>query len=563
MTNVKKSSSGGYNWVPFTIDHLIEKHGFKSYRTLSLFAIWGVLIAVSMISVYFMSSGSWVHGDLERSAINNYFMLYPPLIIGILLVFWLGFDWGFIPLFLATFVIAFSSQMPFYWAMLFAFAFILGLGVYAISYYCVPIDKSLRSLKSFAFFVVISLIASIASSLGSFVWSFAHDMSIGQSMILWRGWWTGVLLQSVFIIAPALYLFTPKIEQVKERLLDSPPPNVVTLNWIYGAILTVSVILALFIIGTNSLGTQVVDSLTAELAATVSSQFIQATESFKIITWISITLILGMGLGGIYLVGSWNRNLENEVSMKTSDLEENRQLLEELLLEKDQILEGIHDRMSSNLTIMLALLEVQLKNTDKIKIEGVLEDSRSRLQSLALVHEAMYQTRSIHSLNIKLYAIKLINRLNNSSEGKNREVEYTINSEDIFINLDRSIFLAMILNELIANVYQNAFNTSEKGLIWLNMCLDAEQGMLEITISDKGENVSENINHHNKRSLGVKLARLFVEKLDGTIELSDNSTNRFSIQIPLQEKEIKQSYMEKEKVEEEESIDLLEAEINT
>lgn len=561
MAKVKKGSIEGHSWVPFTLDHLIEKHGFKSYKTLSLLAIWTVLIVASMVSVYFMSSESWVHGDLNRSAINNYFMLYPPLIIGILLIFWLGFEWGFVPVFLATFVIAFSSQMPFYWAMLFAFAFILGLGVYAISYYCVPVDKSLRSLKSFAFFVVISLIAAIASSLGSFVWSFAHDMSIAQSMILWRGWWTGVLLQSVFIIAPLLYLFTPKVEQVKKRYFESPPANKVTLNWIYGAILTVSLILGVFIIGTNSLGTQVVDSLTAELAASVSGQFIQATDSFRVITWISITLVLGMGLGGVYLVGSWNRNLEKEVTLKTSELEKNRQLLEELLLEKGQILEGIHDRMRSNLTIMLSLIEVQLKNSERKKVEDVLKDSQSRLQTLAIVHEAMYQTGSVHSLNIKLYAIKLINRLNNSSESKNGEVEYIINSEDIFVNLDRSIFLAMILNELIVNVYQNAFNKSEKGLLWLHMYVVEKYGTLRIEISDKGDSVTENMNRYNKSSLGIKLSRLFVEKLGGTFEISDNGKNRFTIQIPLEEKEIKQNFLEREEVEEEAIASLSEAEL--
>jgi len=103
QTNNEHRSS--FSWAPFTIDHLFQKHGLKRVRTVALLSLWISLVAVSMVSVFFMMSGSWVDGNLDQSAINNYFMLYPPLIIGTLLLFWLGFEWGFIPVFLATFVL--------------------------------------------------------------------------------------------------------------------------------------------------------------------------------------------------------------------------------------------------------------------------------------------------------------------------------------------------------------------------------------------------------------------------------------------------------------------------
>jgi len=544
MREGKKSDYVNREWIPFTIDHLLKSHGLFSKRSVITIIVWIGLIAFSMASVFYMISDSWVAGYLDQSTINSYFLLYPPLIIGTLLVFWLGFEWGFVPVFLATFVIAYASQMPFYWAILFAIAFVLGLGIYAISYYCVSLDKSLRDLKSITFFVVISFIAAISSSLGAFIWSFAHDMTVSQSTILWRGWWTGVLLQSVIIIGPALFILTPSVERAKEKIFALPPENEVTLNWIYGAILTVSVVLGIFIFGSNSLGMQIINNLISELTMIASEQFMQAAISFQTVTWISICLVLTMGLGGVYLVGTWNKKLEEVVDTKTSELEESHRIMEKLLKEKDDILDDIHFRMRSNLTIMLALLEIQLKYTEKKNLDEVLENSYSRLQSLATVYETMHQTKSLNSLNIKIYAIKLLNRLNLSSKNTNRDVESVVQSDQIFIDLDRALPLAIVLNELIDNAYQNAGNNGKNAMLRLIMREDRKESNLYIEISDNRKRDASNNNNGDKSALSLKLSRLLVEQLKGTIVTADQQAGIFKINIPLKAKEMEQNSLE-------------------
>ena len=541
MSESNKKSLEAKGWVPFTIDHLLQKHGLISIKSMSLIIIWIALIAMSMISVYNTISGSWVDGNLDQNTINSFFLIYIPLIVGTLLLFWLGFEWGFVPVFLATFVIAFASDMAVYWAILFAFAFVLGLGIYALAYYSVTMDKSLRDFRSFAFFVVISFIASISSSLGAFIWSFAHDMSVTQSTILWRGWWTGVLLQSVVIIAPILFVFTPSIEKIKKNTFELPQQYEVTLKWIYGAILSVAVVLGLFIFGASSLGMQIVESLVAETTITVSKQFLQATTSFQTVTWISISLVLSVGLGGVYLVGSWNKNLEEVVDSKTSELEKSRFQLEESLKEKDEILDGIHFRMKSNLTTILALLEIQLKYADKQNMDNILQDSYSKLQSLSIVYETMHQTQSVNFLNIKVYLIKLLNQLNLSNKNKKKEVYSNVQSDVIFIDLNRAIPLAIVLNDLINNAYQNAGNNSNTGILRLNVKKNRKNSLLNITVSDNGYSEQASHQSQKKSNLNMKLSRLLVEQLGGTIETGDQSTNLYRIQIPLKSNEMEQN----------------------
>jgi two-component sensor histidine kinase len=531
MPETTETALAPSGWRPFTIDHLLKNHRIGQWKTITLLAIWIGLIAASMLSVFYMTPDSWVAGNLDRSAIYSFFMLHPPLIIGTLLLFWLGFEWGFIPVFLATFVIAFATDMPFYWAMLFGIAFVLGLGIYALSYYCVPVDKSLRDLKSFAFFVVISCIAAIASSLGSFIWSFVHDMSVAQTMILWRGWWTGVLLQSIFIVGPILFILTPTIEKFKTKWFVQPGPNDVSLNWIHGAILSVAVVLGVFIIGANSLGMQIVDGLVAALPFGSAERILQATESFQVITWISIGLVLIIGMGGIYLVGTWNKSLKEEVELKTSRLKISESELKQSLDDKEILLEGIHDRMRNNLTIILALLELQVKNAGQRKLEDVLRDSHSRLRSLALVHETMYQSKSVDFLNMKMYGIKLANRLHQSHKHRSKEIETTINADEIYVDIDRAMPFAMILNELLENAYLHAFEKDVKGIIHINMDVDERDYIIEIR--DDGKGLPDNLDQLEKQHLGLKLVRMLVRQMQGDFEIVDSEKSAFRFTIPV------------------------------
>jgi len=528
---LEKKETVTVGWTPFTIDHLLTKHGLARGKSFILLIVWIITIAVSILSVFYMTPDSWVAGNLDRSAIYGFFMLYPPLIIGTLLLFWLGFEWGFIPVFLATFVIAFASEMPFYWAMLFGIAFVLGLGIYALTYYCVPVDKSLRSLKSFTFFVVVSSIAAIASSLGSFIWSFVHDLTVTQTMILWRGWWTGVLLQTIFVIAPLLFILTPHVEKLKLKWFEEPAPNKVTLNWIYGAILSVTLVLGLFIIGANSLGMQIVDNLGSVLNSPSSERILQATESFQVITWISMGLVLVLGLGGIYLVGSWNTNLQEEVEIKTRELQRSENELIKSLDDKEQLLGGIHDRMRNNLTIILALLELQVKNAGQRELDEVLRDSHSRLRSLALVHETMYQSKSVDALNMKMYAIKLANRLHQSHKHRHKEIETTINSDEIYLDIDRAMPFAMVLNELLVNAYIHAFEVNVKGVIQVAIEMTGKNYIIEV--KDNGKGLPENLEQLEKKHLGLKLVKMLVKQMRGRFEITDTERSSFLFTIPV------------------------------
>ncbi|MFD2533076.1 hypothetical protein [Gracilimonas halophila] len=293
-------------YQPLTMDYLLGKFGIRDLKFITLFSIWVGLIGLSISSVFIVEHFFGFSDILNQDKIGQVFLIQIPMLIGMMLVFWLGFEWGFIPVFVSTFVLAFTASMTWYWSLLYSMSFTLGLSVYALCYYCVSFDLSLRNIKSFTFYIVVSLFAALACSLGAFIWSRFYNLPLFETLVIWKSWWVSLFLQSFLIGGPLLYFLTPAVYRLRKKQFDIPPKNEVSLTWIYSAITTVVLVLVMFIISAKLLGSQ---SIEQELAGSgVTSDAIASmtsvNESFEIVTWISITLVFFIGVGSIYLVGS-------------------------------------------------------------------------------------------------------------------------------------------------------------------------------------------------------------------------------------------------------------------
>lgn len=517
-------------WLPLPLDFLLDKYKLTSSRVLSLLAIWMGIVAISILSVIWISPPELLLIEEGQQTINQFFLFYPPLILGTLLLFWVGFEWGFIPLFLSGFVITFSASVTYYWGLLFGIAFVLGLGIYALAYYCVPFDPALRDLKSFAFYVVISFFAAIASSLGSFVWSDFFGLNAYETITLWKGWWTGMFLQSVVIVGPILYLLTPSVSKYRKKIFPNFPTPNVTLGWIYTAIASVAVVLMLFIIGAKVLGTETLHQQLDALESSVGEQIIQSNDSLEIISWISIALVMVLGTGSIYLVGSWNKKLKEKVDLKTDQLKKSQEQLENALTERDLLLDTIHDRVRNNLTMVLALLELQLKGEEEKSNDEILKDSYSRIRSLALIHETMVQSETFERVNLKSFAIKLSNRLQKSFETSLQNIEVSMNAKDIEIHIDKAVPVAMILNELMVNAFMHGFTDLPKGVVFVSFEMQDDELFLQVR--DNGRPLPDDFEQITKKTLGFKLIRTLVKQLQGELEIVDKKTSMIEVKVP-------------------------------
>ena len=117
------------------------------------------------------------------------------------------------------------------------------------------------------------------------------------------------------------------------------------------------------------------------------------------ITGILILLICGGLFYRQYLLRQKSNRL---VSQKNKIITEKNDLFDRVIKEKEWLLTEVHDRVKNNLHTILSLLESQsifLEN----EAYRALEDSRGRVYAMSLIHQQLYRSEDINTINISIY----------------------------------------------------------------------------------------------------------------------------------------------------------------
>ncbi|SMO53687.1 sensor histidine kinase [Gracilimonas mengyeensis] len=530
-----KDSKVSTNFQPFTLDYALASMGILNIRFILLLTGWLAVIALSIGSVLIVGQAVDFSDQFGSTNIAKVFLIQIPMLLGLLLMFWLGFEWGFIPVFISTFVYAFSASMSWPWALLYAFSFTLGLAVYALSYYSFSFDLSLRSLKSVAFYVVVSVFAALACSLGALVWSRFFNLPLLETLTIWKSWWVTLFLISVLLTAPLLYFFTPMFYTYRTRWFGSPEKKEVSLSWIYSTISVIVLVLALFIVSAKLLGSYSVEQEIAGqgISMQVFNSMASLNESFAIVTGISISLLFFMGSGSIYLLGSWNRKLQEEVDAQTVDLRGKELKLQTTLSERNQLLNEIHDRVRSNLTMVLAILEMQLKGSGHKSNEEILKDSHSLIRSLTIVHESMSQTGRTNRVDLRNYAIKLSNRIEQALRKEHKKVVLKVNAtEGLMMDMDHAIPFALIINELVMNSCNHGFDEGDEGQVVIEILRD--ENSIHLKVTDNGKGLPPNFARNQHAGIGMRVVHAFSKQLKTNLDIQTGELTTFSLSVPLE-----------------------------
>ncbi|MFN1834936.1 histidine kinase dimerization/phosphoacceptor domain -containing protein [Balneola sp. MJW-20] len=496
--------------------------------------IWITLIFGGMWLSVNNLPDNWVGAGADRTEIMEMFLINPVFLISMLLLFWVGFEWAFIPLFLSMFVIGLYSSLEPQWAILFSLSFVFGLGIYSIVYNCITIRYDLRSLSSIAVFVVTSFIAATASSLGAFIYSLSHELSANQTATLWNGWWTGAFLQAVVIAGPLLFVGSSTIEKLKNKLFEVPERPEVSIRWVYTAVIVVTAVICIFIFSGDYLGKEQVAEQLIKNPMVSGDLILSSLESFEIITYVSIWVILCVGIGGIFLIGTWNKQLKENVEERTRSLKDAEEKIMASLEEKEVLLKEIHHRVKNNLAVVTALLDLQYMRAEEDKIRHILSDSKSRIKSMAFVHETLYQTEDFSKIDLQSYLDRLTESVTTTFMGSRTAVDVNVLANDNSIEMNKAISIGLIVNELLVNSFKHAFDDMDQGLVVLQINQVSEH--LEISYADNGSGFDmEVVQVEKPKSLGMTLIKTLTKQLNAELKVTSRPGKTvFKFHAPLE-----------------------------
>lgn len=211
-----------------------------------------------------------------------------------------------------------------------------------------------------------------------------------------------------------------------------------------------------------------------------------------------------------------------------SDKKQNEVELIESLKEKEVLLKEVHHRVKNNLQVISSILNLQSNFVHDERILALLEESRNRIHSMAIIHENLYKTSNFSSINFAKYLRELTKNLVDSyhiSPDKNISINFAL--QEVELSLDQAIPCGLILNEIITNSLKYAFVLKEVGNIFVDLSLEGEK--IHISIADDGIGLPEGYNYMESDSLGIQLIVTLIEQLDGDIKIENSGGLKYFI----------------------------------
>lgn len=226
-----------------------------------------------------------------------------------------------------------------------------------------------------------------------------------------------------------------------------------------------------------------------------------------------------------------NKNIELMESQKETEKQIRQSLEEKLILVKE-----IHHRVKNNLQIISSLLHMQTSKIKDKKLLSVLKESEDRVQSMSLVHEKLYQSDLMATIDFSEYIHSLAERLI-SSYCVHNNITLKIQSDALLLSINTAIPCGLIINEILTNAIKYAFPENRDGVI--SIILKVADKQIILKISDNGIGLPENLNIEKATSLGMKLIQVLTDQIDG--ELTSNNNNGTLYTLSFSETEERES----------------------
>jgi PAS domain S-box-containing protein len=193
----------------------------------------------------------------------------------------------------------------------------------------------------------------------------------------------------------------------------------------------------------------------------------------------------------------------------------NEEKLTQSLKEKEVLLKEVHHRVKNNMQIISSILNLQSSYTTDNAILALLRESQNRIKTMAYIHESLYQNKTFSSVNFNEYLSQLISNIIHSYSVSPEKIKLIVNSDRLVLNLDVSIPLGLIINELITNAIKHAFPSTSKGVISVN--LKTENNLVTLSVQDNGIGIDTEFSPDNSNSLGLQLVHTLIDQIDGKI----------------------------------------------
>jgi len=236
------------------------------------------------------------------------------------------------------------------------------------------------------------------------------------------------------------------------------------------------------------------------------------------------------------LMRDQNIKLEETVKERTLEIASQKEILEQTLVDKEELLnereillKEIHHRVKNNLQTISSILTMQCASLMDDKAKAAVLEIQSRVHSIALVHQKLYQNNNLDKVELKGFIEGLCQQIKILFGERSKCVSVSVNLPEMFIETDVAVPLGLILNELITNSLKYAFPEGCAGeiCIWVDTTADSLK-LNKLVYSDTGKGLPSSEYLNSSQTLGLRMVKILSRQIGADIGYSNIDCSQFT-----------------------------------
>lgn len=244
------------------------------------------------------------------------------------------------------------------------------------------------------------------------------------------------------------------------------------------------------------------------------------TAKTVLVKYVSSIILLLLLIFSLFILKHLHQNIKQKDTIQQYNdmLNEQNKEIQTSLVQKNILLKEIHHRVKNNLQIISSLLTIESNETKDYEVVDLIEEGLSKIQAMSSIHETLFLFEHLDEINLNDYFGKLLDNLKNIHSFKSDQFIYEIDTQNIFLNINTTIPLGLIINELVTNSIKHA-PIDHQGLTVQIILRKVDDISFELVYSDNISLISSQQDLLNSKSFGIKLVKILCDQINGKIDI--------------------------------------------
>ncbi len=234
-------------------------------------------------------------------------------------------------------------------------------------------------------------------------------------------------------------------------------------------------------------------------------------------------------IAGLYASGKWSVQLLRARRDAPAEINELADVMEEMaanvrdrtanlelaLNSRDAALKEIHHRVKNNLQIINSLLSLQSRKVSDPNAVAALDDARSRISALSLIHRSLYENTDISKVEVASFLGELVAHLDQALGAADQNITLESRIDSGMVDTDHAVPVALFTTEAVTNAVKHGFPKMRGGRVVVSYLVGPNETVL--CVEDNGA-ARDADGRSVPAGLGTTLMSAFAKQLHGTLE---------------------------------------------